>query len=235
MTPRARLEIAGAVALPLAGFLACLAMHGCQRKPAPEPPAPTGWTAPSGKAPKIADAPGVPVAVVRGSGGFSRKIPPPSGKPAPPPDPGTGPPAGSGGARPGGSGCFQPTADDLAIECDAELAFVDGHPFARLSGDAMVQTPAGIVSRGKRRLQDVAFDFNLPAAQAQEPRTLLGVSGGITSGPGYELGGLLFPKAWAFDSRLAEGRVGVYARAERELAVTRGAAGVVILFGVGRR
>lgn len=249
MTPRARLEIAGAVALPLAGFLACLAMHGCQPKPGPAPPTPPGWTAPSGEAPKIPDAPGKPVAVVTGSGGFRRKLSPagkplstspaPAGEPAALPrrtdTPGPSPLAGPNAAHPTGCGGFDVTPDDLAVKCRAELVMLDGHPFARMFGDAGVQTPAGEVWRGEARLEDVRLDWTPPPAPPRVARTLLGVSAGLTSGPGWTVGGVLLPRAWAFDSRIAEGRVGAWASYEQDALEARAAAGVTVLFGIGKR
>lgn len=67
-------------------------------------------------------------------------------------------------------------------------------------------------------------------------RSLLGVDGGLvlgSSSAGYELGGRFYPRSLAYSGRLGEARLGAYARVEQGTD-TRVAAGVSVLFGVGR-
>ena len=258
MTPGIRHALAGLLGAALlfaAGFGVCWWLH--RPKPeGPSPPTPPGWTAPSGEKPDVPDAPAgsTPVAVVTGSGGFRRPAPPIpphlAGEPAAPAVIGHGAPAGaplpgsgSGAAQPPGcGGVFDTvTPEDLAVKCRTEIVTLEGHPFARLFGDAGVQLPGGRqVWRGEAQLGDVKLDWTPPPVPASRPRTLIGLTVGgwaDSGGAGPLVGGIVAPSGWAIATRGAEGRIAlvwaVHLGPGGELE--GGEVAATLLFGAGRR
>lgn len=193
-----------------------------------------GWVQARGKA-VIPGAPAgtVPVAVIRGRVAFS-----PPAAPTP-----TGPGSGltpTGGPSPAVPGSPDPgpcviVPGDLSGGCRAEVVALDGKPWARLYWDGAARLPGGlIVTRGPVLADTVEFTWTAPPPPR---RTLIGLDVGLTASPeglGYEIGGRVCPKGWALNGRLAEGRVCGYARLAETSGRPEGAAGVSLLFGVGR-
>lgn len=211
----------------LGGFCLCLWLHRMPQDgrspvpPAHEPPAPD-FVPPTGNSPQpSADVPHETPVIATGHGTveFGPKEVRTVVLEA---NPGPAPP------------CFL-RPEDIAGDCDFEIVGTPDAPMLRMKWTGRVRVRDGQQVRGPITLPDVAFDWRPPAAPVPRPRTLLGLHGGVSSSPGYEVGADVFPASWAFQTRVAEGRIGVYGEFQRDISEDRVAVGATILFGVGRR
>lgn len=124
------------------------------------------------------------------------------------------------------------TASDLSGGCTAEIVDLAGRPLARLYWDGAVRIPDGrVVTRGPELADTIEFTWTPPPAPK---RLMAGVDVGLVASQdalGWEIGGRVYPRAWAVGDRPVAGRVGLYGRFTSVTGQAQVAVGASVLVG----